>query len=766
MRYTAAHWGVHEVDGPPDAPTLRSMDADPDPSPIGLFALHDDVAAMRVRRPAVRKSWLSGGPGTATALRGKEPFVEVEWETALDLAARDIARVRARHGNSAIFAGSYGWSSAGRFHHAQGQVHRFFNALGGYVRHMDSYSLGAGRVILPHIIGTLDDILSNATSWDVLSAHTELFVSFGGVPLKNAQVTAGGPFRHRVRGALREMAARGTRFVNISPVRDNFDTGGDVEWVPIRPNTDTALMLALAFELRATGQVDHEFLARCTVGYDRFVPYLTGALDGEPKDARWAANITGVPAERIVALAAEMPRRRTLINVAWSLQRASHGEQPFWMLVTLASMVGQIGLPGGGFGLGYGAMNSIGSAHARFAGPTLPQGENRVDAFIPVARIADMLLNPGTPFTYNGAKHIYPDIRLIHWAGGNPFHHHQDLNRLERAWAVPETIIVNEQFWTPTAKRADIVLPATTALEREDIGYATREGVMVSMDAVTRPLDESRDDFSIFAALAERLGAAATYTEGRDAAAWQRRLYDDCVHRARRVGVELPTYDAFRQVGLVDFGDMDQPVVLLDRFRADPVSNPLTTPSGRIEIFSATIAGFCLSDCPGHPVWREPAEWLGANSAPMAGKKKYPLHMISDQPTRRLHSQLDHSPHSRAGKINGRETIAISPADAATRGIADGDIVEVFNDRGRCLAAAIVTDDVMANVVRLSTGAWFDTAADGLETHGNPNVLTLDRGASGLSQGCSAQTCLVEIARFEGEVPPVRAFVPPAFSTL
>jgi biotin/methionine sulfoxide reductase len=756
MRYTAAHWGIYEVGGAPDAAVLQPLSGDSDPSPIGLFQLHDDVAAMRVRRPAVRRSWLTDGPGAATTQRGHEPFVEVEWDTALDLVAREIARVRTAHGNTSIFAGSYGWSSAGRFHHAQSQVHRFFNAAGGYVRHMDSYSLGAARVVLPHIAGTLDDLTGSATSWDVMAEHTELFVTFGGVPAKNAQVSAGGPSGHRVRGALREMAVRGTRFVNVSPVRDNLEAGDAVAWLPIRPNTDTALMLALAFELHANGRVDHDFLARCTVGYERFLPYLTGGVDGTPKNAQWAATITGVPAERIVALAADMAAHRTMLNIAWSLQRASHGEQPFWMLITLAAMLGQIGLPGGGFGLGYGAINSIGSAHARFVGPTLPQGENKVRAFIPVARIADMLLHPGTNFTYNGATHTYPDIKLIYWAGGNPFHHHQDLNRLTRAWAVPETIIVHEQFWTATAKRADIVLPATTAVERPDIGYATREGVIVAMDQVAQPLGESRDDYAIFSDLAERLDVSEAYTEGRDATAWQRRMYDDCVIRARAAGVELPQYDAFRQIGLVDFSDSASPVVMLDRFRYDPVAHPLITPSGRIEIFSAKVAGFGLPDCPGHPVWREPSEWLGAEAV-----ARFPLHLLSDQPTRRLHSQLDHSPHSRAGKVAGREAIAISATDAAARGIAHGDIVEVFNDRGRCLAAAEVNEDVMPNVVRLSTGAWFDQTPDGLETHGNPNVLTLDRGASGLSQGCIAQTCLVEVVRFEGELPPIKAFVLP-----
>jgi biotin/methionine sulfoxide reductase len=191
-------------------------------------------------------------------------------------------------------------------------------------------------------------------------------------------------------------------------------------------------------------------------------------------------------------------------------------------------------------------------------------------------------------------------------------------------------------------------------------------------------------------------------------------------------------------------------------FRADPERNRLRTPSGKIEIYSEKIAGYGLEDCPGYPVWREPFEWLGH---PLAAR--YPLHLLSDQPQRRLHSQLDHSPYSQAGKVAGREPVTINARDAAIRGIADGDLVEIWNDRGRCLAGAHVSDGIMPGVARLSTGAWFDPDPDGLDRNANPNTLTLDRGASSFSQGCAAQTCLVEIRRFQGEPPAIRAYEPP-----
>ena len=753
--YTASHWGVAEISrGADGAPHLRPFSRDPDPSGIGFDRLGQELERMRIRRPAVRRSFLKDGHRDAERMRGREPFIEIGWDEALDLVASEIDRIRRDYGNASIFGGSYGWASAGRFHHAQSQLHRFLNTIGGYVGHVGTYSLGAGHTILPHVVAPLDHLLTIHTSWDVLAENTELFVAFGGVPAKNAQISSGGAGRHRVSSGLRTMSEAGVRFVNISPVNDNIDPSGPVEWIPIRPNTDVALMIAVGHVLDRDGLADLAFLDRYCVGYPAFRAYLRGESDGIAKTPAWAEAITCVPASRIEALAREMAASRTLINCAWSLQRAHHGEQPFWMTVTLAAMLGQIGLPGGGFGLAYGPMNSMGSKHRNTSGPTLPQGKNVVGDFIPVARIADMLLNPGRRFTYGGQTLTYPDIRLVYWAGGNPFHHHQDLSRLAEAWRRPETVVVHEHYWNPAARFADIVLPVRTSLERTDISYSRLEGLLVWMSQVAAAPEDSMTDFDIFCGLSGRLARFDAFTEGRSASQWLEELYEQM--RQHNV-FDLPPYDVFRRSGIVDLSEHDRPVVMLDSFRRDPETFKLGTPSGRIEIFSQTIYGFGYADCPAHPCWMEPDEWLGA-AAP--GQ----LHLITDQPKRRLHSQLDAGSYSQAGKIGGREPVYIHPTDAAARGIADGDIVELFNKRGSCLSGAIVDDCVMPGVVRLATGAWYDPGwSEGPERAGNPNVLTPDRGASSLSQGCAAQTCLVSARRFDGPVPPISSYEPPRF---
>jgi len=757
--YTAAHWGTYEVeyDGDGKAVKLHPFSRDPDPSPIGLHMLSDEVSRLRVLRPAVRKSWLEHGPGSAPEKRGQEPFVEVSWDEALDLVARELARVKEKHSNRSIFGGSYGWSSAGRFHHAQSQVHRFLNSVGGYVRHADSYSLGAARVLMPHIVAPMEELMAQHTSWNVLAEHCKLFVTFGGVPRKNSQINAGGATLHHVKGGLYGMRDAGVRFVNVTPTAEDLDTGGDVEWLAIRPNTDAAMMLALCHVLLVEKLYDRAFLDRCTVGFDRLVPYLAD------KTPEWAEKITGISAVRIASLAREMAATRTMVSIGWSLQRSHHGEQPFWGLVTLACMLGQVGLPGGGFGVGYGPVNLMGSGGPRYSGPTLPQGANAVPDFIPVARITDMLLSPGGKTTYNGHVITYPDIKLIYWAGGNPFHHHQDLNRLMIAWRKPDTIVFHEQFWTPAARMADVVLPATTSLERDDIGYGTREPFIIAMKKAREPIGESKDDYWIFTELAKRLGHGDRYTEGRTPMEWMRHLYAQSREKSAQAGVTLPPFEEFWEAGIAEAHSTQSEPVMLAAFRADPETNRLKTPSGKIEIFSEKIASFGYDDCPGHVTWLEPIEWLGSKTA-----ERFPLHMLSDQPADKLHSQLDHSPHSKSTKVKGRQPITLHPDDARARGIADGDLLRVFNDRGACLAAARLSDRIRRGVVRLSTGAWFDPADRGsnrpLEKHGNPNALTLDIGASKLSQGCIAQTCLVEIERFDGPAPAVTAHRLPAFA--
>jgi biotin/methionine sulfoxide reductase len=656
---TSSHWGTYRARiGNGRVQELLAFEHDCDPSPIGPGIIDVQHGPTRVDAPMVRESWLTGGPGTRTDLRGSDPFVEVSWDKVNELVAKELNRVRKSFGNASIFGGSYGWASAGRFHHAQSHLKRFLNCIGGFTRSKFTYSFAAAEAMVPHVLGSFRDYLDTCTSWDVIRDHTQLFVCFGGVPLKNGQISQGGTGCHIQRRALLDAGKAGIDFVNISPLKSDVldDVGSD--WVALRPNTDVALMLGLAHTIESEGLTDRAFLQRYTEGFEAFLPYLMGEADGIPKTADWAAGICEIPADTIRALARRMAGMRTMISVSWSLTRQDHGEQPFWMAITLAAMLGQIGLPGGGFGFGYSAMNFIGGNHHIIPGASLPQGKNPVEDFIPVARITDLLLNPRKPFDFDGVRYEYPNTKLVWWAGGNPFHHHQDLNLMMQAWQKPETVIVNEWCWNPLAKHADIVLPCTTPLERDDMAITPRDPYVVSMSKLTEAFGQARDDYDIFAGIARAMGVEEEFTQGRSTHEWQRWIYDKTRERCADAGLDIPTFDQFRSQQWFKLEDPSQSIIMLSDFRADPVAHPLTTPSGKIEIFSRKVADFGYDDCPGHPVWQEPYEWLGN-----AGR--YPLHLISNQPKDKLHSQLDHGSVSKAKKVAGREPLHIQPEDAA-----------------------------------------------------------------------------------------------------
>ncbi len=755
-RSHSSHYGAFFGQWVDDRLVITPHPDDPHPNRIIQNLAGAIRHKARVARPMIRRGWLENGPGR-DARRGRDAFVAVPWDEALDLVAAELRRVRTRHGPGGIYGGSYGWSSAGRFHHAQSQVHRFLNfATGGYVRSVNTYSSGAASVILPHIIGTYDQISRFNVAWDDIAAHTDIVLAFGGMALKNSSVAPGGVSRHSERDHMRAMHARGGRFVLISPLRDDLPPEIAAEWLAPRPGTDTALMLGIAHTLAAGNLHDRDFLARCCVGWSAFEDYLMGRSDGVVKDAAWAAKISGIAADAIVGLARWLPGKRVLVVVSHSLQRAEHGEQPVWMATVLAAMLGQLGLPGGGFNYALGAMANSGRRSNLVPILSLPQGRNPVKEFIPVARIADMLLNPGAPFDYDGQKLTYPDIRLVYWAGGNPFHHHQDLNRLRAAFAQVETLVVHEIGWTATARHADIVLPATMTLERNDIGGTSHDPLLIAMHRVAEPYGEARNDYTIFTALAERLDCAEAFTEGRDADQWLRHLYKATQDGLAALGLEAPDFDTFWERGELVLPQGPHDGGVLRAFRDDPDGQPLPTPSGKVEIFSERIASFGYADCPGHPAWIPPADVVNNET---------PLQLVANQPATRLHSQFDFGTYSTEMKHRGREVMRINPQDAAPRGIADGDIVKLSNARGACLAAARLSDDVRPGVVQLPTGAWYDpedpTDDKPLCVHGNPNVLTRDVGTSSLAQGCSGQLTVVEVERFTGNLPPIQAFDPP-----
>ncbi len=732
-----SHWGAFEADvsnGRLIAATpLKGSGADPDMIGALPQLVYSD---KRIDRPHVREGWLQNRELSDGSLRGHDRMVPVSWDTALQLVAEEMVRVRTDHGHKALFAGSYGWSSAGRFHHARSQVRRFFGAFGGYTDQVSNYSWGAAQFLLQHALGSHDAVSGAATSWNSIIGNTDSFIAFGGLNPKNWRVTSGGGGFHHIPDHIQKASDRGTEFVIISPVADDIPPGLQADWIAPIPGSDTAIMLGLCHEMLRRGRADHTFLERYCAGSEKLISYLNGETDQQPKTLLWAASVADVAIETLTKLADKIESGRVMLTASWSLQRAHHGEQTHWALIALAAMLGQIGLPGGGFTFGYGSLNAVGENARKGLVPSLPTLGNDAGMFIPAARFVDMLERPGTSIPFNGQNITFPETKLIYWAGGNPFHHAQDLFRLERQWAKPETIIVNEQFWTATACRADIVLPATTTLERSDIGGTSRDPHVFYMPKLIDPVGEARNDFDIFSDLSSRLGMEQTFTEGRDETAWLQHLWSKTEAQAAAQGLTAPEFDEMVRQHIWHVPVPKKPEVYLADFRRDPIAAPLPTESGKIQLASPRIASFQYDDFAEHPAWFVPAEWIG-NAAPDA------LALLTRQPRKFLHSQLgqtrlatDHPPK-----------VCMHPFEAGKRGLSDGDHVLVSSPRGACLAQVAWSEKCRHGIAVMETGPWYQGNENGVDRGGNPNAVTLDIATSSLSQATAAQTCLVTVER-------------------
>ncbi|MEE9656218.1 molybdopterin guanine dinucleotide-containing S/N-oxide reductase [Kluyvera ascorbata] len=764
---TAAHWGpmLVETDGERVLSSRGALKTSFDNSLQSV--VRDQVhSKTRVRYPMVRKGFLAS-PSRPQGIRGQDEFVRVSWDEALTLIDRQHRRIRESYGPSSIFAGSYGWRSNGVLHKAATLLQRYMSLAGGYTGHLGDYSTGAAQAIMPHVVGG-NEVYQQQTSWPMVLEHTDVVVLWSANPMNtlkiawNASDEQGLPYFEQLRKS-------GKRLICIDPMRSETVAffGESMEWIAPHMGTDVALMLGIAHTLLVNNWHDADFLSRYTTGFPIFADYLLGKEDGEAKSAEWAAAICGISADKIRELAEVFHKNTTMLMSGWGMQRQQFGEQKHWMLVTLAAMLGQIGTPGGGFGLSYHFANG-GNPTRRAAVLASMQGmvKGGVDAVdkIPVARIVEALENPGAPYQHNGLDRHFPDIRFVWWAGGANFTHHQDTNRLIRAWQKPELVVISECNWTAAARHADIVLPATTSFERNDLtmtgDYSNQH--LVPMKRVVMPRDEARDDFEVFADLSERweTGGRARFTEEKSDLQWLETFYHIAGQRGASQQVTLPPFAEFWQANeLIEMPESEQNAafVRFGAFRADPQANPLSTPSGKIEIYSERIASFQYPDCPPHPMWLEPDEWHG-NAEPEQ------LQLLSAHPAHRLHSQLNHTTLRERYAVAGREPLTLHPQDAKARQIQDGDLVRVWNHRGQVLAGAVVSEDIKPGVICLHEGAWpdLDLEADGICKNGAVNVLTKDIPSSRLGNGCAGNTALAWIEKYTGPLLTLTAFNPPA----
>ncbi|MCM0148830.1 trimethylamine-N-oxide reductase TorA [Photobacterium galatheae] len=731
----------------------------------------------RVKYPMVRLDWLKQGYRSDTTQRGDNRFVRVPWSQALDFFYHELERVQNQYGPSALYAGHTGWQSVGKLHSAGTMMMRAIGLHGTYLSKAGDYSTGAAQVVLPYVAGAME-VYEQQTSWPLVLQHAKTIVIWGSDPVKNLQVgwlvPDHSPYAYYEQLA-EKVKNKAIKVIHVDPVVSETQKMIGGEQIRVRPQTDVPLMLAIAHTLYTEDLYNKDFIAGYTTGFDQFLPYLLGKKDGEAKTPEWAANICGIPADEIRALARQMASGRTQIIGGWCLQRMQHGEQYAWMLVVVAAMLGQIGLPGGGFGFGWhyndaGSATSNGPLMSGFSGVTgmapIHDGSFKgYSSYIPVARFVDCIENPGKTIQWNGHDITFPDMKMAIFCGNNPFHHHQDRNKMIKAWQKLETVVCVDHQWTATCRFADIVLPATTTHERDDIeqyGNHSNAGIL-AMPKVVEPMYEAKDDFDIFRDLCRRFDREEAFTGGKTKLEWIEHIYNGARLQGRGLGVRLPNFRKFWEgEGFVEF-PAGETWVRHASFRNEPDLEPLGTASGLIEIYCKTIAEMGYDDCQGHPMWFEKNE--RSHGGPRSDK--FPLNLQSTHPKHRLHSQLCSSAEHRATyTVAGREPIYLNTKDAQARNIQTGDLVRVFNDRGQVLAGAVVTDDYLPGVCRIHEGAWYSPLEGGkagtLCTYGDPNVLTQDIGSSRLAQATSAASALVNIEKYTGPVPEVTGFSGPS----
>jgi len=661
--------------------------------------------------------------------RGEGSFERIGWDEALDEVASQLKRIKEQYGPGVIinlqYAGNQGsiQSSA---------VGRLLNKFGGHLQHWGGASAEADLWASRATYGTT---FTGHTGEDLLSSH--LIILWGKNP---AELIYGDNSTYN----LARAREAGARVVCVDPrFTDSAAVFAD-RWIPIRPGTDTAMLVAMAHVMITESLYDRDFIDTYTVGFDRFKDYVLGTEDGVAKTPQWAEAITGVGADDIVSLAREYATTRpaALIN-GYGPGRTAYGEQYHRAAATLAAMTANIGIHGGNpAGRGFPPTMATDSLSAG----VLPRGKNPLGAGAPrgISTSLDTALKSSQRVLQckiydailKGKAGGYPgDIKMVWVNCGNTLNQFPNTNKGVEAFKRLEFIVAQEQFMTATARFADILLPVVTNFETDDFHSAKFScPYYIYSSRAIEPLYEAKSDFQICAELAPRLGINDYSDKAQDE--WLREI----VMANPVVRRHVADFDAFRKEGVCKVS-LPEAAISFSKEIADPENNPFPTPSGKIEIYSQRVADIDDPEMP--PIPRYIETWEGRND-PLAGK--YPLQLITPHAKTRAHSNFDNIPWV---KELEPQQVWLNTADAAARGIADGDEVRIFNDRGEIIITAKVTERIMPGVVSINQGAWYRPDSGGADRGGCPNVLTRDEHSP--AGGWCTHTALVQVAGYGGK---------------
>lgn len=668
--------------------------------------------------------------------RGEGKFERISWDEALDTVAKELIRVRDTYGPAAILHQCLG----GDLHllHSGPIIYRLLCMLGGCT---DCWGTISYEGAVFSAMSTYGNIVGTTNTRDDL-LKSRLIILWGWNPAATI---------HRCNTAwyLAQAREMGARIVSVDPRYTDSAATFAHDWIPIKPGTDAAMLIAMAYVVIRENLQDQRFLDTYTVGFDRFREYVLGEEDGIAKTPPWAETISGVPAEKIELLARDYATTKPAALMAGIAPgRTAYGEQYHRAASTLAAMTGNVGIHGGdaaaatwaaeywggdtpavvryiwGFRPGVPSPDNPVMSNAPFRLNSLPRRGAGVNNSVSVnrSRYADAVLK-GKDGGY------FSDYKLLYVINTNYLNQMPNVNKTVQAFKTLEFIVVQEQFMTPTARFADILLPTCTFLERNDFTAGGATPFFSSVNKVIDPIGESKSHLEIGIALAERLGLSGYNDKTEEE--WLRQItaiYTKAFH--------VPDYDILKKEGIYKV-QLGEPQVAFKQQIDDPKSNPFSTPSGKIEIYSQQIAEMNNPLVPSIPKFIEP--WEGPGS-PLS--QKYPLQLITTHFKRRAHSQFENLPWLREVET---QALLMNPVDAGTRGIEDGDTVRVFNDRGQVAIPVRLTERIMPGVADMPQGAWYSPDEQGVDRGGCANVLTRDE-TSPVGALCF-NSCLVEVEK-------------------
>jgi anaerobic dimethyl sulfoxide reductase subunit A len=638
------------------------------------------------------------------AERGEGAFQRVSWEEALNEVASKMLWIKRQYGPEAILGLAGSGNAKGLMRTSGVLTRRFLNAFGGQTVTRASISNEGAIFASRHTLG----LPIPPPSCESL-LQSKLVIIWGLNPSETIQGT-------NMNWYLAQAKESGTKFIFVDPRFSNSAAALADQWIPIRPGADTAMLIAMAFVLIRDKLCDDEFLVRCTYAFESYRDYCLGAVDGIPKTPSWAEAICHVPAETIVALAREYADSKPAsLWPGYAPGRTPFGEQFHRACITLAAMTGNVGIAGGGVGcyLGQDLMKTLGVSG-------VGQLENPTGKSVVGWRWADAVLQ--------GKQGGYPsDIKMILSVAGERLNQCGDIKKGIQALKKVEFVMVLDQFLTPIARYADVVLPVTTQFEQEDVQLSKGEKAYMFHSArAIQPLGECKSDVEILTQLAQRLGIEHFLPN----------VEEQCLDQLlANAPVELEELRERSIYWNVQDGD-----VPLREFVQDPYGHPLPTPSGKIEIYSQSIAEMRQPDVlPPIPTyidgWEGPGHLLG---------RRYPLLLVTCHSGRRIHSTFDNVPWLRELEPH---SVWMNPKDAQQRQVRDGEMVEVFNDIGSTVIKAKVTQRIMPGVVAIYQGAWFHLDRYGRDWAGSVNVLCKDTVSPG--EAAATNGILVEVTRWE-----------------